>query len=270
MIKKRPILLCGLVFTLFLLFGYSKGVEAATINKTLTENTKIMPHGVIMKPWAAIPEFKKGTVVTLNEYGEVIEGILAEDVSLPYGSGISGESMKQTGFTPMPFYIFSNNTYTVSASRVLSFKGGTKIIFNDKGEVVRGTLNSSNQSIVIDQITSIQVAEGEVSFHQNGMIASYTLLGDSYLRPSGWSQILTENNTEKSLLAGFIEFKGGTPIVLNENGQVIKGTLSKDTKLLSPASLLSDSGIKVFSAGTTVEFDDKGFVLRTPRETNAI
>lgn len=245
--------LSGIIIMAFLFFSHNESVDAARITKTLDDNIRIMPHGVVVTTWDNIPKFKKGTVVTLNEYGEVFEGILAADVSLPYETGISQDSLRPAGYTPMPFYVVSNS-YTTTANRILTFKGGTKITFNDKGEVSRGTLSSSNQSIALNQATYIQVSDGEVSFHKNGMLATCTLANDSYLRPVGWSKILTENDTNNSACSGFVEFKARRPIVLNEKGEVVKGMLNKDTKLLSP------SGIKVYEAETTVEFDAEGIV----------
>lgn len=246
-------ILTGIILLAFLLFCHNESANAARITRTLDDNIRIMPHGVIVTTWENIPKFKKGTVVTLNEYGEVLEGILAADVSLPYETGASQDSTKPASYTPMPFYVFTN-TYSTPTNRVLSFKSGTKITFNDKGEVSKGTLSGSKQSIVLNQATSIQVLDGEVSFHKNGMLAACTLASDSYLRPVGWSQILTENDTNNSACSGFVEFKAKKPIMLNEKGEVVKGTLNKDTKLLSPV------GIKVYEAETTVEFDDQGIV----------
>jgi hypothetical protein len=243
----------GIIIMAFLFLCHNESADAARITKTLDENTRIMPRGVVVTKWDNIPKFKKGTVVTLNEYGEVFEGILAADVSLPYETGISQDSLKPAGYTPMPFYVFSNTT-TTTTNRVLSFKSGTKITFNDKGEVSKGTLNSSNQSIALNQSTYIEVSEGEVSFHKNGMLATCTLANDSYLRPVGWSKILTENYTNNSACPGFVEFKARKLIVLNDKGEVIKGTLNKETKLLSPV------GIKVYEAETAVELDDEGIV----------
>lgn len=221
---------------------------------------------------AEIPKFKKGTVVTLSEFGEVLEGVLAEDANLPYETGKSLEAVKQT-YTPVPFYVFTY-TDTPNPNRVLSFRGGTKVTFNDKGEVVRGTLSGSNGSIALNQTNRIAVSDAEVSFHKNGMVETCTLASDSYLRPVSWAQILTENYTRDAECAGFVEFKAGKPITLNEKGEVVKGTLKKNTKLLtlnsvsqSIKSLLSadgtlSQGIKVYEAGTVVEFDDKGLVVK--------
>ncbi|MDR3562472.1 MAG: hypothetical protein P4N59_13710 [Negativicutes bacterium] len=258
----------GVMLGTFIVFGYHAIADAARITKTLDEDKKMMPPGVIVTTSTDIPKFKKGTAVTLNEYGEVLEGILADDVSLPYETGISQDSVKPSAmtYTPLPFYIFSYS-YAAPTGRVLPFKAGTKVIFNDKGEVIKGTISSSNQSIVLNPANHIQVSDAEISFYKNGMVATCTLASDSYLRPVGWSQILTENYPDGTVGSGFIEFKAGKPILLNEKGEIIRGTLNKDTKLLSPVGILSSVGtaVKVYEAGTMVEFDDKGIVVKSSK-----
>jgi len=262
---KRVLLkmLTGIMLMTFLFFCHNERGDAASSNKTLDEDTRIMPHGVIVERWSSIPKFKKGTVVTLNDYGEVLEGILAEDAYLPYESGISQDSTRQAAYTPVPFYVYTN-TNSTPTERGLSFKGGTKVTFNDKGEVIKGTLSSSGQTIILNQTTYLKVSNGEISFHKNGMIATCSLDRDSYLRPIGWSQILTENYANNSACAGFVEFKSEKPMVINEKGEVVKGTVNKDTKLRS------EDGIKVYEAGTTVEFDDKGIAANERKVVNQI
>ncbi|HWR45659.1 hypothetical protein [Sporomusa sp.] len=260
--------LTGVILMAFLLFSHMASVDAARYTKTLNENTRITPPGVIVATWSNIPKFKKGTVVTLNEYGEVFEGILAEDVKLPYETGTSQDSIR-TAYTPLPFYVYSY-TNEEPKYRVLPFKGGTKVTFNDKGEVIKGIISSSKESIDLNQANHILVSDGEVSFHKNGMLATCILASDSYLRPVGWQQILTENYTDSSACSGLVEFKAGKAIVLNEKGEIVKGTLNKDTKLLSPVSFLSSDGIKVYAAGTTVEFDDKGIVVKASKSISAV
>lgn len=261
--------LIGTILVGFLFFSHNASVDAARFTKTLNENTKITPSGVIVATWANIPKFKKGTVVTLNEYGEVFEGILAEDVILPYESGTTQDSIKPA-YTPPQFIFIPSYSNEMPADRLLPFKGGTKVTFNDKGEVIKGVISSSNESIVLNQANHIQVSNGEVSFHKNGMVAMCTLGSDSYLRPVGWLQILTENYTDSSAISGLVEFKAGKPIVLNDKGEVVKGTLNKDTKLLSPVGILSSGGIKVYEAGTTVEFNEKGIVVKALKESSVI
>jgi hypothetical protein len=261
----------GVILVAFLFFCHNSGFAAAQITKTLDNDTKITPPGLIVAAWSEIPKFKKGTVVTLNMYGEVLEGTLAADVDLPYETGMTQNSIKPTAmaYTPPAFIFIPSPTDTMPTNRILPFKGGSKVTFNDKGEVIKGTLNGSNQNIVLNPTNHISVSDGEISFHKNGMLALCTLANDSYLRPVGWSQILTENFTDAMACSGFVEFKARKPMLLNDKGEVIKGTLNKDTKLRAvPAFSLSDTvvvEVKVFEAGTTVEFDENGVIVKASK-----
>ncbi|MEN6567664.1 MAG: hypothetical protein ABFC57_15370 [Veillonellales bacterium] len=261
------------IMLIFLLF--CSDASAAQITKTLDENTRITPPGVVVTTRASIPMFKKETVVILNDFGEVVEGILAEDISLPYETGNFQESARTTYYTAPPqviiipkstptppVFIPYSETDTAPQIRALPFKGGTKVVFNDRGEVVRGTL-SSDQTINLNPANRISVSNAEISFHKNGMVATCTLASDSYLRPVGWSEILTDNLTKRIACSGFVEFKASKPIELNDKGEVVKGTLNNDTKLLSASTFFGDgSGKKLYKAGTAVEFDSKGNVIK--------
>jgi hypothetical protein len=132
------------IILMFLIF--CPDVYAARISKELEENTRITPPGVIVAVRANIPVFKKGTVVLLNDFGEV----------------------------------------------------------------VRGTI-STKQTINLNPANYITVSNAEISFYPNGMVSTCTLARDSYLRPVGWSQILTDNFTDRIACSGFVEFKGGKP-----------------------------------------------------------
>lgn len=255
-------LLAGVILGAFLSVCPYASVDAALITKTLNEDTKITPPGIIVATLAEIPMFKKGTDVTLNEYGEVIKGILAEKISLPYETG-TPDSVRKTSYTPsIPIFIPIEASNTQLQYRVLPFKGGTEVIFNNKGEVIKGTISGSNERIELNPVNHILVSSGEISFHKNGMVATCTLAKDSCLRPVGWPEILTENYTAGNACPGLVEFKGKKPIELNEKGEVVKGTLSKDTRLL-PAPY--DSRKKIYEAGTTVEFDDKGVIVKASK-----
>lgn len=241
--------------------------DAATVTKTLEENTRISPPGMIVATAAEIPKFQKGTVVILNENGEVLEGILADDISLPYESGSTGDSVRQTSTTymPTPMIIYSY-AYLSPPNRLLLFKGGTKVSFNDKGEVYRGTLSGSNQNIALNLTNHITASDGPISFYKTGMVVTCTLAGDTYLRPLGWEKLSTVNNTAGIACQGFVEFKGGKTVMLNENGEVVKGTLNKNTKLLTIGALSLDViTLKNYEAGTTVELDEKGIVLKASK-----
>lgn len=254
----------GMLLIAFFLVGYNASVDAAQYNRTLKENTRIMPPGIIVTKWDNIPKFKKETTVLINEYGEVLEGTLAENIRLPYVTG-SSQSIRPAAYTP-PQFIFIPSAADEPITKVLPFKSGTRIIFNDKGEVIKGTISSSTVILTLNQANQLRVSTGEISFYKNGMLETCTLAEDYYLRPVGWRQILTENFTDNSACPGFIEFKSGKPITLNDQGEVTKGTLNKDTKLLAPAGVLASGVLKLYAAGTTVEFDDKGFVVNASKE----
>jgi len=231
-------ILTGAIMMSLLFFGYCAEANAASITKTLSEDTKLMPPGV--SATFSIPVFKKGTTVTLNENGEVLEGTLASDPWLycvPLQYEVDGRPyFKQYGYV---------------------FREGTKVTFNDKGEVVKGTLSHNHVTkieVPLDGKSGLVLRPlTEVSFYPNGVLAKGTidLYASIYLRPVGWqrNKILSDN-------IGFVQFKEGTIIELNDKGEAVKGTLNIDTKLPSP------SGFKVYEVGTTVEFDDNGVVVK--------
>jgi hypothetical protein len=258
--------LTGAALAVLLVLGGNAGAEAAQVAMTLAENTRITPPGVIVAMRGEIPMFKKGTTVTLNEYGEVLEGTLAEGISLPYETGKAQEAVKPS-YTPtvpmyVPMYIETGPRY-----RVLRFKGDTRIVFNDRGEVVFGTIDGANQSIMLNYSNHISVADGEISFHRNGMLASCTLNDDSYLRPVGWQELLKDNFRDGTACPGYVEFVGRKPVKLNEKGEVLMGTLHNDTKLPGFNKFASDViAKKVYEAGTEVEFDGKGVVVKATKK----
>lgn len=257
---KRIGLLTVLLMT-FLFFCHNSNVDAAQITKTLDVDTRMTPRGTITTPQSNMPTFKKGTTVILNEYGEIIEGTLASDKVFPC---VGGGPFYYTYFNEYKFIPFTPN-------RILNFKGGTRVIFNDKEEVIKGTL-ADNAEIPITTGNNIRVSKGEISFHNNGIPAIFILGSNTYLRPLGWQSNLSAGFTNKANgvefvinAAGFIEFKEGTQIELNDKGEVLKGTLNKDTSLFSPVG-----SVKAYEAGTTVEFDDKGIVVKASKVISSV
>lgn len=236
----------------FLFFCHNASVNAEQIIKTLDDNTKMTPPGTRAIELRDIPEFKKGTAVTLNDNGEVIEGILSAAIMLPCVDGV-------------PFYYrFYEAAQIPMANRILKFKENTKVTFNDSGEVVRGTVAGGLLGIPVSKANYISLRDGtEIIFHGNGIPASCTLDFDTYLRPVGWQKNLTAGYTNKINCAGFAEFTGGRQVELNDKGEVTKGTLNKDTKLLS-----LDGSFKIYGAGTTVEFDENGAVVKAVKPAN--
>ena len=78
----------------------------------------------------------------------------------------------------------------------------------------------------------------------------------TYLRPVGWQR----TNALTKHTSGFVKFNDKTIIEFNDKGEVTKGVLSQETKLLSP------TGITIYEKGTTVEFDDNGLVVKATKE----
>lgn len=250
--KTKFRVLTAFLMMAFILFGVNEGVNAARITKTLDEDTRIAKPGIKTSDWrhSGMPEFKKGTVVTLNENGEVLEGTLKSSTSLPC---VAGGHFYYTWASPLD--------NTLKPNKFLEFKAGTTVTFSDKGEVIKGTVTGHYIKIPVSQTDSIELSDGtEVSFHENGMIATCTLGDETYIRPVGWQQILNVNNTSKVFSGGLVQFKKETQLILNDKCEVIQGTLNENTKLLSPSGY-----IKVYDAGTTVEFDDKGVVVKATK-----
>lgn len=252
-------IITGMILAAFFSFCPNLSVNAALITKTLDANTRITPPGVIMATQGEIPMFKKGTVVTLDEYGNVLEGILADTINLPYESGTDAGLLRKTAAAPAPIFIPYYVTNTQPKYRLLTFKEGTKVLFNTKGEVIRGTITNTGDRIEFNSVNHLQITSGEISFYDSGMVAACTLGKNTYLRPVGWQQILTINFTSNTACSGLIEFKGKQPLELNEKGEVRKGTLNNKAQLLSAAD---GSSTKLYEAGTIVEFDEKGVVIK--------
>lgn len=236
--------LTGITLMAFLFSVCVPGANAALITKKLDEDTKLVPPGVMSV--GSIPVFKKGTTVTLNENGEVIEGTLASDPWLNCVSFQFDEDGK---------HYFRQYGYV--------FRPGTKVTFNNKGEVVKGTFSHNDNRVGIEVPISgrskIKLRPlTEVTFHTNGVLARGTIdeYSGIYLRPIGWQQI--RNSTDNT--GGFVKFDCGTIIELNDKGEVTKGTLKNDTKLIS-----ADGNPKVYEAGTAIEFNDIGAVVKVSK-----
>jgi len=263
--------LTGTILLAFLFFCHNTRVNAALITRTLDNDTILLPPGVmaVTNWWAAGPKFKKGTVVTINEHGEVLEGTLVS------------AAFFHIGVAPQLGYLVSSDWDRNDVSHKVPFQD--RIRFNDKGEVIKGTIGSCTE-IPLNQVCLVELAaHTEVSFYDNGRLQSGTLQNDTYLRPVGWLQILTQNYIDNVVypgvddykngprndkgevtysieFPGFVEFKSRTQFELNDKGEITKGTLNKDAKLLSP------DGIKLYVAGTMVDFDDNGVVVKASKE----
>ena len=241
-----------LAFVLALLLSGTAG--AATV--TLTADTELHPAN-----WATgTVKFKKDTQVATNEYGEVVSGVLARDTSLrPAGwQRVMFAFTMESGYAPVTSSVSGGGfsygggsySYAVPAEKHLQFKGGQAVTFNAQGEVVAGTLDKpAHIRLVDDKQGFVSYREDTVlSFHANGVVAAGTLHADTWLRPTGWQEIMAANGG-----AGFLKFKKGTAISFTDSGLVTAGTLAAEAKLKAEGQY-----VRIYPAGTAVRFTAKG------------
>ncbi len=236
------------------LFFLCVRVEAATA--TLPEDAELHPVN-----WATgTVKFKKDTQAVTNEYGEVVSGVLAKDTRLrPAGwQRVMFDYTMENGYTSVASssssggysYGGGSYSYAVPGEKFLHFKGGQAVTFNAQGEVVAGTLDQpAHIRLVDDKQGFVSYREDTaLSFHANGVVAAGTLNFDTWLRPTGWQEILAANGG-----AGFLKFKKGTVISFTESGLVTAGTLAAEAKLRAEGQY-----VKIYPAGTAVKFSAKG------------
>jgi hypothetical protein len=228
-------------------------VEAATV--TLAADAELHPVN-----WATgTVKFKKDTQVVTNEYGEVVSGVLAKDTRLhPAGwQRVMFDYTMESGYAPVTSssgggfsYGGGSYSFAVPGEKYLHFKGGQPVIFNVRGEVISGTLDKTAYIRLVDDKEGYvgYKDDAPLSFHDNGVVAAGTLHGDTWLRPTGWQEILAANGG-----AGFLKFKKGTPISFTDGGLVTAGTLAAEAKLKAEGQY-----VKIYPAGTAVRFTAKG------------
>lgn len=258
--KRLVYAIVGLVVSLWLIVPC---VQAET--KTLTKDTKLHPQG-----WAVgdVLEFKKGTVLTTNDLGEVISGTLKEDTFLqPRGwERVINDYYYVTAYTNIsPFFsryhrIFPDRSYNIAIPGYghLLYKGGNPVTFNLDGEVLSGTLaDTATVRLVAGKYGFVTFKENTVlSFYASGAVKSGVLDTDTSLRPAGWQKnhVLDEE-------AGFVKFSAKKAIVFNEAGEVTAGTLKETLKWRSAAGETVE-----FPARTAVRFDEQGAVAGSAGE----
>ncbi|MDT8901609.1 hypothetical protein [Anaeroselena agilis] len=249
MLRSRVALFSALALLLLL------PLRAGAATAALTADTELHPVN-----WATgTVKFKKNTEAVTNEYGEVVSGVLARDTGLrPAGwQRVMFDFTMESGYAPVTSsssgggFSFGGGSYSyaVSAEKHLLFKGGQAVTFNEQGEVVAGTL---------DKPAYIRLVEGKqgyvcyredtaLSFHANGVVAVGTLNFDTWLRPTGWQEILAANGG-----AGFLKFRKGTVISFSPEGLVTAGTLAAEAKLSAAGGV-----VKIYPAGTAMRFTAK-------------
>lgn len=229
-------------------------VEAATV--TLAEDAELHPVN-----WASgTVKFKKDTQAVTNEYGEVVSGVLAKDTRLhPVAwQRVMFDYTMESGYAPVSSsssgggfsYGGGSYSFAVPGEKYLHFKGGQAVTFNTRGEVIAGTLDKAAYIRLVDDKEGFVVyKEGTtLAFHANGVVAAGTLHADTWLRPTGWQEILAANGG-----AGFLKFKKGTAISFTDSGLVTSGTLAAEAKLKAEGQY-----VKIYPAGTAVKFTAKG------------
>lgn len=227
------------VILLAILITFSISETFAETTKNLTEDVKLHPIGWLTENI----KFKAGTVVKLNDYGEVIEGTLA-----------SGNELMPVGWRRV---IRSFNTnqgwgdygHGTENPGHLRFKGNTIVSFNSRGEVVSGTLEYDAFILLHPDRPGIVrfKCDEVIKYYDNGLVAEGAIRDDTLFKPSGWTRMV--GNGE----AGYVKFKGGTLLKFNNSGEIIEGTIKGDTPIW-----LEDGTKKVYPAGSIVKFvDDK-------------
>lgn len=213
------------------------GVSAES-TKTLMEDTKLHPAGWLVGDTIV---FKGGTQVKFNDFGEVIEGTLA-----------SSEALTPVGWRGI-VELDDTRSFIPSRPKIepgqLRFKGGCLVSFNDRGEVVSGTLDFHEPTIYLhfpNKQGIVILKRGTlIKYHNNGALAEGILEKEKLLKPSGWTKMA--NNGE----AGFIKFKEDTVVKFNDRAEVIEGTVKEDTKIS-----MAGGSTKIYPAGTVVIFND--------------
>lgn len=196
----------------------------------LKSDTNLHPMGWV----SGSLNFKGGTTVTINEYGEVISGMLTHYERLrpavDLASSDSSPDAANMGYAP--------------------FKPGVTITFNEVGEVIEGTLgeNTNIRSMGKDG-RFVFASNSYVKFNSvTRGVETGTLYGNTYFRPNGWKHI-----PDSLATAGYLKFKHGTVVKFNTKGEVLSGTLAEETKLYTV-----DGKMKIFVPETLINFNELG------------
>lgn len=244
----------GVVLSVLLLVP---SVQAET--GTLPKDTKLHPQGWTVGDKV---EFKKGTILTANDLGEVISGTLKEDTFLqPRGwDRVINDYYYVSAYAVGPFFprfhrAFIERSYNMAIPGYghLRYKGGTPVTFSEQGEVLRGTLaEQATVRLVAGKYGFLTLKENTVlAFYDSGAIRSGVLAEDTHLRPVGWQTNLTANDS-----AGFVKFSVKQAIEFDEKGEVAVGTLKETLTWRSTAGK-----VVTLPANTVVRFNDQGALI---------
>ncbi len=232
------------------------GATAQT--RTLSTDTKLHPQG-----WSVgdFIKFRKNTVVSLNEMGEVVSGTLDKDTLLPprgwervindyYSTTVHADiSPYFHRFSYRPFMGRDYNVIIPGYGHLL-YKGGSVVTFSEQGDIITGTIaDKATIRLVAGKYGFVTFKSGTVlTFFADGAVQSGVLDEDTHLRPVGWKGLLTGDES-----AGYIKFSKDKTITFNEAGEVVAGTIKE------AATLPADKGAgQEFPAGSLVVFDELG------------
>ena len=242
-------------FTAFCLAACLILASNAALAKTITldKDTKLVPQG-----WTVADDdlkFKKNTSVTLNEDGQVVQGVLAKAAYLrPAGwkNLVSNYYYVESSagfFPPRFFYHPFRPGLIIPADGHVRYMSNKPVNFAADGTVSSGTIDND----VVLQLSDKGYGfvrfknDTELTFYADGKIKSGTLAEATRLRPLGWQHNLQDES------AGFIEFKSGCAISFDELGLVTNGSLNK--KVLwykadgSPQELVAKAPVEFTAEG---------------------
>lgn len=215
----------------FLVFMLVPAIAFCSTTKVLEQDKTLHPQGW---PFGTLM-FKGGTQVTLNENGEVITGVMKYNEPLITPGSISD-------IRTAPFH--DEELYRIN------FRGDSyPITFNEKGEVISGTLCEFNSVRLTNNAGKyIDFKKSTViTFNSDGGVKQGTLDNTYEIRPAGWRKFLPVDDN-----AGFIKFQKGTEVTFGSGAQVIKGTIANDLRI---------NGI-TYPAGTTLQFSESDYPQR--------
>jgi hypothetical protein len=254
-LRRMVCAMLGLVLSFLLVIP---SVQAET--KILPKDTKLHAQG-----WTVgdMLTFKKGTIVTTNDLGEVVSGTLKDDTLLqPRGwERVINDYYYVSAYTDMgPFFprfhrAFVERNYNIAIPGYghLLYKGGTPVTFSEQGEAISGTIaEQATVRLVEGKYGFLTLKENTVlSFYDSGAVQSGVLDEDTNLRPAGW-----KTNHSASDTAGFVKFSAKKAIEFNEQGEVVAGTLKETVKWRSTQGELVELPVNA-----AVRFDDQGAVV---------
>lgn len=180
---------------------------------TLKEDTEMHPQGWI----AGSLNFKGGTTVIINDFGEVISGIMSVNYQ---------EQLEPAGKAVITNISVVGGDIQRHHGKIGYRDSIAPVVFNSRGQVINGALGADTLVWLCDKHLPGLLAKGGtiLTFTDDGAVRSMTLARDTYLRPLEWKVLNLPN-------AGFLKFKAQTVVVFTDRGEVKSGTLAESAKI---------------------------------------